>query len=613
MPIRILPDQLIHQIAAGEVVERPASVVKELVENSLDAGATQIDVEVDAGGVKLCKIRDNGCGIARDELALAITRHATSKIADIDDLERVLTLGFRGEALPSIASVSRMRVTSRTADSELAYAVNVDNGAISAPVPAAASFGTTIEVRDLFFNVPARRKFLRAERTELQHLTRQLERLALSRFDVGFSLTADKRSIFSYPVAANPEQQAQRIAAIMGDDFMTHALYFEHEAINMKLRGWLCLPTFARGQPDLQYWYLNGRVMRDRTLGNAVRLGYQDVLYGGRHPTYLLFLDLEPGLVDVNAHPAKLEVRFRDGRQVHDFVFRTIERVLRDTRAGALPAHANAPTNMEALLPEAGTAPAYWPMQSAQQAQAQAAAQPEYRHQQSWGLAVRDVPAHSANDAESHTVTSVLVTATTEARYDALPPLGFAIAQLHGVYILSQVKDGLILVDMHAAHERTTYERLKAALADGRVPAQPLLVPIAVTLPASDATLIEDNAEALAKVGLEVERRGPGSILIRAVPVLLGRWDANDLLKQVLSDLREHGSSKHVERSLDEVIGTFSCHSAVRANRNLTVPEMNALLREMERTVRSDQCVHGRPTWTTVSMDELDRLFLRGR
>ena len=609
MPIRILPEQLIHQIAAGEVVERPASVIKELVENSLDAGATQIDVEVDEGGVKLCKVGDNGCGIPRDELALAITRHATSKIADIDDLERVLTLGFRGEALPSMASVSRMRVTSRTADSELAYAVHVDNGAISPPVPAAAAIGTTVEVRDLFFNVPARRKFLRAERTELQHLTRQLERLALSRFDVGFSLTAARRSVFSYPVAATPEQQAHRIAAIMGDDFMAHALYFEHEAINMKLRGWLCLPTFARGQPDLQYWYLNGRVMRDRTLGNAVRLGYQDVLYGGRHPAYLLFLDLEPGLVDVNAHPAKLEVRFRDGRQVHDFVFRTIERVLRDTRAGALPAHANAPTNLDTLLPanDSAAAPAFWPMQGAQQVPAQ----PEYRHQQGWNLAVRDTPA--ADSGYATPVAATHAVSDAEVVHAALPPLGFAIAQLHGVYILSQVKDGLILVDMHAAHERTTYERLKAALANGRVPTQPLLVPVAVTLPASDATLIEDSSESLVKVGLEVERRGPGSVLIRAVPVLLGRWDANDLLKQVLADLREHGGSKYVERSLDEVIGTFSCHSAVRANRNLTIPEMNALLREMERTVRSDHCVHGRPTWTAVSLAELDRLFLRGR
>jgi DNA mismatch repair protein MutL len=349
--------------------------------------------------------------------------------------------------------------------------------------------------------------------------------------------------------------------------------------------------------------------MRDRTLGNAARLGYQDVLYGGRHPAYLLFVDMDPGLVDVNAHPAKLEVRFRDGRQIHDFVFRTIERVLRETRAGASAEHATAPTDVSSLLPASSTTEAqpFWPARGAT-AQPQQAM--DYRHQRSWDMAVRDVPASVA----AHVPESVQSPVASFAQIqEQLPPLGYAIAQLHGVYILSQVKDGLILVDMHAAHERTTYERLKSALAAGNVPSQPLLVPIAVTLPASDAALVEDNAEALGKVGLEVERRGPGSILTRAVPVLLGRWDAHDLLQQVLADLREHGSSQHIERSLDEVIGTLSCHSAVRANRNLTIPEMNALLRDMERTVRSDQCVHGRPTWAAVSMTDLDRLFLRGR
>ncbi|MGD9842940.1 MAG: DNA mismatch repair endonuclease MutL, partial [Steroidobacteraceae bacterium] len=444
---------------------------------------------------------------------------------------------------------------------------------------------------------------LRAERTELLHLTRQLERLALARFDVGFSLTAAKRSVFSYPVASTPEQQGRRIAAIMGDEFMSHSLYFEHETTVMTLRGWLCLPTFARGQPDLQYWYLNGRVMRDRTLSNAARLGYQDVLYGGRHAAYLLFLDMQPGLVDVNAHPAKLEVRFRDGRQVHEFVFRTIEKVLRDTRAGVQPTHASAPTNVDGLLPSAE--PTFW---SAQGGMQQNEYPKDYRQQTNWNFAVRDAATSPVGTAATSDVAAVTLTSQAE-----FPPLGFALAQLHGVYIIAQVAAGLILVDMHAAHERTTYERLKTALADGRIPTQPLLVPIAVTLPASDVALIEDSAEALAKVGLEVERRGPGSILIRAVPVLLGKWDAHDLLTQVLADLREHGSSQHIERSLDEVIGTFSCHSAVRANRNLTIPEMNALLRDMERTVRSDQCVHGRPTWTAISMSELDRLFLRGR
>ncbi len=615
MPIRILPDQLIHQIAAGEVVERPASVIKELVENSLDAGATQIEVEVEEGGVKLCKVRDNGCGIDKDELVLAITRHATSKIASIDDLERVNTMGFRGEALPSMASVSRMRVTSRVPASELAYAVNADNGAISDPAPAAAPIGTTVEVRDLFFNVPARRKFLRAERTELQHLTRQLERLALSRMDVGFSLKSGKGSVFNHPAASTPAQQGRRIADIMGDDFMAHALYFEHEALGMKLRGWLCQPTFARGQPDLQYWYLNGRVMRDRTLSNAVRLGYQDVLYGGRHPAYLLHLELDPRQVDVNAHPAKLEVRFRDGRSVHDLVFRTIERVLRETHAGA-PASRDvpaAPASTGSLIPQAGATPdadrALWPSQGAMTPRADAGWQ-SYRQQTSFSMAVRDEPAsaHAGATVGAANVASAAVVPDSD-----LPPLGFALGQLQGVYILAQGRDGLILVDMHAAHERTTYERFKAVLASGKVPTQPLLVPVSVAMPASDADLLEDQIEALQKVGLEIERRGPGSVAIRAVPVLLGKVDAAELLQQLLADLREHGNSRHIERALDEVIGTLSCHSAVRANRNLTLPEMNALLRDMERTVRSDQCVHGRPTWTVVTMNELDRLFLRGR
>ncbi len=608
MPIRILPEQLIHQIAAGEVVERPASVIKELVENSLDADATQIEVEVEEGGIKLCRVRDNGCGIPENELVLAITRHATSKIASIDDLERVATLGFRGEALPSMASVSQMRVVSRVTGSDKAYAVNAMDGSISKPVPAAASVGTTIEVRELFFNVPARRKFLRAERTELQQLTRQLERLALSRFDVGFALKSNGRVVFNYPIATTESQQTQRIGMIMGDDFMSHALHFEHAAAAMSLRGWICLPTFARAQSDLQYWYLNGRVMRDRVLNNAVRLGYQDVLFGGRHPAYLLFLKLDPVLVDVNAHPAKLEVRFRDGRQVHDFVHRTIEEVLRDTHAGSTVSH-QAPTNTSTLLSNGDrdavtTTIPMWPAQSATQS---------YTSQ--WNSAVRDHAGYNYNSAPpSQSLQNDSAHDVKPADKNSLvPPLGFAIAQLHGVYILAQHIDGLILVDMHAAHERVTYERLKAALATGNIPIQSLLVPIAVNLPAADASLVEEHASILLKAGLEVERHGPGSILIRAIPVLLGRWDATELLQQILGELRQYDTSHHIERCLDEVIGTFSCHTAVRANRNLTAAEMNALLREMERTVRSDQCVHGRPTWTRVTMQELDRLFMRGK
>lgn len=597
MAIRVLPEQLIHQIAAGEVVERPASVIKELVENSLDAGATQIDIEVEEGGVRLCRIRDNGHGIARDELHLALARHATSKITTIDDLEQVGTLGFRGEALPSIASVSRMRLTSRPTESPLAHAITADNGLFSDPEPAAHPTGTTVEVRDLFFNVPARRKFLRAERTELQHLERMIERLALSRFDVGFSLTNGRRKVADYPRALDQQQREARVAAIMGDEFLRSALYIEHASGNLRLSGWICLPTAARGQADLQYFYLNGRMLRDRLLGNAVRLGYQDVLFGGRHPAYVLFVEMDPRQVDVNAHPAKLEVRFRDGRFVHDFIFRTIERVLRETRPGAeggLPP----PTNVEALLGAAGAA-GVWPAQAGNVAQ--------YRSQVAFALPV------SERATQPYAIAEPFVPAPNSLPSGDVPPLGFALAQLHGVYILSQAPDGLILVDMHAAHERTLYERLKTGLEQDGVASQPLLVPIACALTSADADLVEEHADVLRRTGLDVERSGPGAVVIRALPAALGRVDGAELLQAIVADLRDHGSTREVTAAINEMLGTMACHAAVRANRNLTLPEMNSLLREMERTVRADQCNHGRPTWTAVSMPDLDRLFLRGR
>ena len=593
MAIRILPEQLIHQIAAGEVVERPAAVVKELIENSLDAGATRIDVEVEAGGVRLCRIRDDGHGIERDELHLALARHATSKIGSIDDLEQVASLGFRGEALPSIASVSRMRVTSRTANSPLGYALTADNGTFSAPEPAPHPVGTTVEVRDLFFNVPARRKFLRAERTEMQHLERVLERLALSRFEVAFSLASGKRKVADYPPALKPDQRHQRVAQIMGEEFLGNCLFIDHTSGNMRLWGWIGTPTAARGQADLQYFYLNGRMLRDRLLSNAVRLGYQDVLFGGRHPAYVLFLEIDPRQVDVNAHPAKLEVRFRDGRYVHDFVFRTIERVLRETHPGS-EASAAPPANVNALL-SAASAAGVWPA-SGEMA--------SYRNQASLGLPVTEASPRPYAAALAGTQ----LTATAE-----VPPLGFAIAQLHGVYILSQATAGLILVDMHAAHERTLYEKLKAVLGEGELPSQPLLVPLPCTLTSADTDLVEEHAVLLRHTGLDVERTGPQTVLLRAVPAALGRLDGAALLTTLVADLREHGASRKVETAINEMLGTMACHAAVRANRNLTVQEMNALLRDMERTVRADQCVHGRPTWTTLSMADLDRLFLRGR
>jgi DNA mismatch repair protein MutL len=604
MPIRILPEQLIHQIAAGEVVERPASVLKELIENSIDAGARRVDVEIEDGGTRLCRVRDDGSGIEPDEIALALSRHATSKITTIDDLERVGTLGFRGEALPSIASVSRMRLTSRSANTPIGYAVSSDNGTLSALEPAPHAVGTTVEVRDLFFNVPARRKFLRAERTETQHISRMVERLALSRFETAFSLSAGRRSLADYPPALSQVERERRVAQVVGDEFIANALYVEHESSGCKLTGWLCQPTYARAQPDLQHFYLNGRMLRDRLVGSAIRLGYRDVSFHGRHPAYVLFMELDPRQVDVNAHPAKLEVRFRDGRHVHDFLFRSVERVLRETYAGASSA-APPPADAGSLLPQ--PTPQMWPARGPGQSSYANYANRPYAGQSSLGLRVAEPapPVHSFS-AAAPLQNEPQVSAET-------PPLGFALAQLHGIYILSQAPDGLILVDMHAAHERTTYERMKAALDGGQIASQPLLVPISISVAPAEAELLDEHCASLQRLGLDVARSGPASVQVRAVPAFLAAIDIDQLIRRISADLAADGASRGVEEALNEVLGTMACHGAVRAHRNLTVPEMNALLREMERTVRSDQCNHGRPTWTYVSLSDLDRMFMRGR
>jgi DNA mismatch repair protein MutL len=605
MTIRVLPEQLIHQIAAGEVVERPASVVKELVENSLDAGAAAVEIEIDGGGATLVRVRDDGSGIAADELVLALARHATSKIGSIDDLEAVRTLGFRGEALPSIASVARVRLVSRPADAPVAFAVSAADGVLSGPAPQPHPPGTTVEVRDLFFNVPARRKFLRAERTELGQVERLVERLALSRFDAGFRLTSARRVLADFPPARDELSRDARVAAVLGDEFIRHALKLDHEGAGMRLTGWFCLPTYARSQADQQYFFLNGRPLRDKLIASAVRLAYRDVLFHGRHPAYVLFLEMDPTRVDVNAHPQKLEVRFREPGLIHDFLFRTLERALAETRptqaaADAIPAaradwslpgnatldwsRASAfPTNPYPLTPNPFPQP---PGPSA--AGGLTSATDMYRAFDQ----VREIAASDAAAAEH--------------------PLGYAIAQLHGVYILAQAPGGLVLVDMHAAHERTTYERLKAAMQSDRLPAQPLLVPIAVQVAVADADEAEAHAELFSSLGLDVDRSGPACVLLRSAPALLPNIDPATLLKDMIADLREQGRAA-TSAAFDRALGTMACHQAVRANRRLTIPEMNALLREMEQTVRSDQCVHGRPTWSFVSMDDLDRLFLRGR
>ena len=594
MSIRQLPDTLINQIAAGEVVERPASVVKELVENALDAGAKRIDIDLEEGGVRLIRIRDDGGGIEADELPLAVQRHATSKIASIDDLEAVATLGFRGEALPSVASVSRFRLTSRRAGSEHGALLQVDGGKVGEVTPHAHPPGTTVEVRDLFYNVPARRKFLRAERTELSHIEEWLRSLALARPDVELRVSHNGKPSRRWKGEGDLLSDV-RLHEALGEDFARNALRVDHAGAGLRLHGWIAQPSYNRASADQQYLYVNGRSVRDRNVSHAVRQAFADVLFHGRHPAYVLFLELDPRGVDVNVHPAKHEVRFRESRLVHDFVYRTLHAALAETRAGgaSMPMQSQAPSQswsmpvpqQEAISLRVGDAPA-----------AYAAL-----------YAPRDVAASPA---------SVEAFASMPMPEDApggLPPLGFAIAQLHGIYILAENADGLIVVDMHAAHERIGYEKLKSAHDGAGLRTQPLLVPSAIAVSEREAELAEREAGTLAQLGFEVQRSGPQSLLLRSVPALLAHGDVEALLRDVLADLREHGSTRRVAETRDELLATMACHGAVRANRRLTVHEMNALLREMEATERSGQCNHGRPTWTRFNLAEIDRWFLRGR
>ena len=586
MPIQQLPSHLINQIAAGEVVERPASVVKELVENSLDAGAHDVHVDIVSGGRKLIRIRDDGSGIVKNELALALARHATSKISSLEDLESVASLGFRGEALPSIASVARLSLISRSAGADAAWQVDADGGELSAPRPAAHPHGTTIEVHDLFYNTPARRRFLRTERTEFGHIEKWIRRLALSRPDVAFTLIHNRRAVMQLAAADSHDKRLQRIARICGQAFADQAVYIEHETEGVALAGWIGLPTFNRSQPDLQFWFVNGRSVTDKTLAHAARHAYRDVLFHGRYPAYALSLTMDPASVDANAHPAKHEVRFRDSRRVHGVVSQAVEIALRDTRPGG---HAPAP--------------------------AVAAASVAYQ-QGSMALSAgrsRGISAVRESLAGYAALSSAMPRLDGVPNDAEVPPLGFAIAQLAGVYILAENKDGLVVVDMHAAHERIVYEKLKRGFDEQSVVSQPLLVPVTVAVAESEANLVEQSADTLASIGLVIDRTGPTSLMVREVPVLLKDADAESLLRDVLADLAQAGQSSRVEDVCHDYLATMACHHSIRANRSLTMHEMNALLREMEQTERADQCNHGRPTWTAFSMAELDRLFLRGR
>jgi DNA mismatch repair protein MutL len=600
MPIRQLPPQLIDQIAAGEVVERPASVVKELVENSLDAGATRIELEIEGGGLRQCLVRDDGCGIPREELALALSRHATSKITSLEDLERVGTLGFRGEALPSIASVSRLSVTSRAQGAESAWCVEADGGRLGDPAPAGHPQGTTIVVRDLFFNTPARRRFMRSERTEMSHVELVARRLALSRFNAGFRLSRDGKALFDLRPASDAGAQQRRLAGICGEEFAAHAMEVDQSAGELRLSGWLGLPAFSRAQPDLQFFFVNGRVIRDRLVTHALRQAYADVLFHGRHPAYVLYLEIDAALVDVNAHPTKHEVRFRDSRSIHGFLYKVVERALAGTRPSAGNAAPAAARFTTAAPAAAWSGPFRQDAMGLAVSEAGAGA-PEY----SWPV--------FAGEADG----DPRPTHGTAGHVSAAPadmfPLGHALGQLGGVYVLAQNRDGLVIVDMHAAHERVLYERLKDSMSAAGGMGQPLLVPLSVRVSAAEAELADSVAPELARFGFELDRRGPDVLVIRQVPAVLGNADAETLLRDILSDLAEQGSSRRLEERINQVLGTMACHGAVRANRQLTVAEMNALLRAMERTERADQCNHGRPTWTQLSLSELDKLFLRGR
>jgi DNA mismatch repair protein MutL len=607
--IQLLSQRLSNQIAAGEVVERPASVVKELLENSLDAGADRVDIELEQGGVKLVRIRDNGCGVDKDDLPLALSRHATSKISTLEDLEKIISLGFRGEALASISSVSRLNLVSRTRDADSAWQVQSEGRDMSSTVsPAAHPPGTSVEVRDLFFNTPARRKFLRTEQTEFQRIEDTVKRMALSRFDVQLTVQHNQRIVHRYEKAQTVQEKARRVAQVCGPAFVENSVFIDFEANGLRLWGWVSLPTFSRSQPDLQYFYVNSRVIRDKLVTHALKQAYRDVLFNGRHPAYVLYLELEPSVVDVNVHPTKHEVRFRDGRLVHDFLFSALHRALADVRpqdtldsrtTNEEPAvdagNFSAQQRMSLYSPGATSTPISYggANPSLSQVRNQLASYSTFR-----------------NDATPLGTNSMRGLPETP---DDMPPLGYALAQLHGIYILAQNTQGLIVVDMHAAHERITYEHMKTAAAEDGIRVQPLLVPVSVAVSQSEADCAEEHQQQLQELGLGVERMGPETLSVRQVPVILKNANAEQLLRDVLSDLIEHGSSDRIEAARDELLSTMACHGSVRANRMLTIPEMNSLLRDMERTERSGQCNHGRPTWVLLAVPDLDKLFLRGQ
>jgi len=582
--IRLLPDLLISQIAAGEVVDRPASALKELLENSLDAGATEIATQLAEGGIRQIRVADNGSGIAKDDLAFALARHATSKINSLQDLECVASLGFRGEALASIAAVSHFSLASRAAGSALAWKVEASGDARSAPEPAAVAAGSIVEASDLYFNTPARRKFLRSPQTEYAHSEETFKRLALSRPDVRFVLTHNGRAQWHLPAAGTNE----RTRAVLGEEFAAASLPVSVESAGLRLHGLAAQPAYSRSSRDAQYFFVNGRFVRDKVLAHAVREAYHDVLHHDRHCAYVLFLELDPALVDANVHPTKIEVRFRDSRSVHQFVFHALEKALSATRAGLGAGRESTPTSA-AFRVDSG-----------------------YFRQPDINLLTNEPASFYA------TLFGTASSTTPDRAPSSLPqddahPLGFALAQLSGVYVLAQNQHGLVVVDMHAAHERIVYEQLKNALDDEGIPTQQLLIPATMTASALEVATASENPDTLSRLGFELAVIAPNALAVRSVPMTLVHADAAQLARDVLGEIAEFGGSRVLAERQNEMLSTMACHAAVRANRTLTIPEMNALLREMEATERSGQCNHGRPTWFQVTINELDKMFMRGK
>lgn len=615
--IHLLSPLLANQIAAGEVVERPASVVKELLENSLDAAAKRIDIDVEQGGIKLLRIRDDGCGISEEDLSLALARHATSKINNLEDLEHVCSLGFRGEALASISSVSRLTLTSRTTNSDQAWQVSTEGQQMDCKIkPSAHPNGTTLEVRDLFFNTPARRKFLKTEKTEFDHIQEVIRRLSLAHFEVAFHLTHNGKTIFTLHPALDEVARVRRVAIVCGSEFINQSTPICIEKEGLSLYGWVGLPTFSRSQADLQYFYVNGRMVRDKLVAHAIRQAYRDVLYNGRHPTFVLFLQLNPALVDVNVHPTKHEVRFREARLIHDFLYSSLHRALAEVRPqDHLTQTINTPLEKQNITGrQAGEF-----LGQAEIGLTHSTRQPLPLNQKTYfdtpptnnlpplndikaGYEAFYAPLSKTEETQTHTLDT-----------PDIPTLGYALAQLKGIYILAENQHGLVLVDMHAAHERITYERLKLAMETEGLRGQPLLVPETIVISQREADCAETHQQWFSRLGFELQRFGPETVAIRQIPALLKQAKASQLVKDVLADLLEYGTSDRIQAHLNELLATMACHGSIRANRQLAIPEMNALLRDMEQTERSGQCNHGRPTWVQLALDDLDKLFLRGK